>query len=184
MSRHPNTSGVFPINLVEFGINFKGFSYGTLHLQASKCSGGEKIFWDGASGLFSDFPISHRWHGYELLYKLSRLRRTHWDDMARHFLKQSAHWEGNILLFIEFWIQCYNRNRILSSILSKRKLLHADLLNCRPQFTIKGQIRTSRWLLWNWFYLISGYFITGFYCIRYIDLPYNHMALNLEFLQA
>ena len=152
MSRHPNTSGVFPINLVEFGINFKGFSYGTLHLQASKCSGGEKIFWDGASGLFSDFPISHRWHGYELLNKLSRLRRTHWDDMARHFLKQSAHWEGNILLFIEFWIQCYNRNRILSSILSKRKLLHMrNYLTADHNLLLRGKLGHQ-----------DGYFETDF----------------------
>ena len=62
----------------------------------------------------------------------------------------------------------YSRNRLLSIHMSQRKsTLHADLLNNRPKVTLKGHIGALIYILYKWFYLITGYFISGFYCIDY-----------------
>ena len=72
----------------------------------------------------------------------------------------------------------YNRNRFKSSHLSQRKsILYADLLN-RPKFTLEGRIWALIYLLYRWFYFITGYFISGFYCIVEIDLK-DQVSHNL-----
>ena len=53
--------------------------------------------------------------------------------------------------------------------------MRMDLLNIRPKVTLKGPIGAIIYLLYKWFYHITGYFICGFYCT--IDLRAKKTAL-------
>ena len=41
----------------------------------------------------------------------------------------------------------------------------SDFVNSRPKFTFEGHIATLTRLLYNWFYMMSGHSLSGFYCI-------------------
>ena len=59
----------------------------------------------------------------------------------------------------------YTGNRLLSGHLSQGKpTSYADLLNNWPKVYLEWHIGAIIYLLYKWFYFITGYFISGFYC--------------------
>ena len=62
-----------------------------------------------------------------------------------------------------------------------RSTLYADLLNSRPKVTIKVHIGALIYLLYKWFYSITGYFISGFYCSVLFSYHMRQMVAMLVY---